>query len=92
MRLYIQYVESQRSEADKGISLNANWNKQALGIGAMWLVSTILFKFVFGRFVMGHSWIILFADCNILEGRMCSLVLLRTFIGPYVFFKIRREK
>ncbi len=27
MRQYIQYVESQHSEADKGISLNANWNK-----------------------------------------------------------------
>ncbi len=26
MRPYIQYVESRRSEADKGISLNANWN------------------------------------------------------------------
>jgi hypothetical protein len=28
MRLYIPYVESQRSEADKGISMNANWNKE----------------------------------------------------------------
>ncbi len=28
MRPYIQYVESRRSEADKGISLNANWNKE----------------------------------------------------------------
>jgi hypothetical protein len=28
MRLYIQYVESQHSEADKGISLNANWNQK----------------------------------------------------------------
>ncbi len=27
MRLYIQYVELRHSEADKGISLNANWNK-----------------------------------------------------------------
>ncbi len=30
MRLYIQYVESQHSEADKGIRLNANWNKPFL--------------------------------------------------------------
>ncbi len=27
MRPYIQYVESRHSEADKGISLNANWNE-----------------------------------------------------------------
>ncbi len=30
MRLYIQYVESRHSEADKGISLNANWNNTNL--------------------------------------------------------------
>jgi hypothetical protein len=64
-------------------------SKQALGIGAMWLVLTILFEFVFGHFVMGHPWRKLFADYNILEGRLWSLVLLWTFIGPYVCFKIR---
>ncbi|WP_028324849.1 hypothetical protein [Desulfatirhabdium butyrativorans] len=30
MRPYIQYVESRRSEADKGISLNANWNYEVV--------------------------------------------------------------
>ncbi len=30
MRLYIQYVESRHSEADKGISLNANWNYEII--------------------------------------------------------------
>ena len=65
---------------------------QSLGIGAMWLVLTILFEFVFGHFVMEHSWGKLFADYNILEGRLWSLVLIWTFIGPYVFFKIRLVK
>jgi hypothetical protein len=64
-------------------------SEQALGIGAMWLVLTILFEFVFGHFVMGHPWRKLFTDYNILEGRLWSLVLLWTFIGPYVCFKIR---
>lgn len=63
---------------------------QALGIGAMWLVLTILFEFVFGHFIMGHSWSKLFADYNIFEGRLWIMVLLWTFIGPYVFFKIRQ--
>lgn len=65
-------------------------SEQALGIGAMWLVLTILFEFVFGHFVMGHSWNNLFADYNIFKGRLWILVLLWTFIGPYVFFKIRQ--
>ena len=63
---------------------------QALGIGVMWLVFTILFEFVFGHFVMGHSWHKLFADYNIFEGRLWSLVLVWTFIGPYIFFNIRQ--
>lgn len=67
-------------------------SRQALRIGAMWLVLTILFEFVFGHFVMGHSWSRLFADYNIIKGRLWSLVLIWTFIGPYVCFKIRIEK
>ena len=31
MRLYVEYVESRRSVADKGISLNANWNNHTNG-------------------------------------------------------------
>jgi hypothetical protein len=64
--------------------------RQALGIGAIWLVMTISFEFVFGHFVMGHSWRKLFADYNMLEGRLWSLIPIWTFIGPYVFFKIRQ--
>lgn len=63
---------------------------QALGMGVMWLVLTILFEFVFGHFVMGHSWQKLFADYNIFEGRLWSLILIWMSIGPYVFFKIRQ--
>ncbi len=65
---------------------------QALGVGAMWVVLTILFEFVFGHFVMGHPWSKLFTDYNILEGQLWSIVLLWTFIGLYVCFKIRFEK
>jgi hypothetical protein len=65
-------------------------SRQALGLGGMWLVLTILFEFVFGHFVMGHSWYKLFADYNIFEGRLWSLILLWIFFGPYVFFKIRQ--
>ena len=65
---------------------------QALGIGTMWIVLTVLFEFGFGHFVMRHPWRKLFADYNIFRGRLWSLVLLWTFIGPYVCFKIRLAK
>ena len=51
-------------------------------IGAFWLILTILFEFGFGHYIVGHSWDRLFADYNILKGRVWSLVLLTTFIAP----------
>ena len=51
-------------------------------IGAFWLIITIIFEFVFGHYVAGHSWNRLIADYNILKGRMWSLVLLITFVAP----------
>jgi len=60
-------------------------------IGAFWLMLTFLFEFGFGHYVIGHSWSKLFADYNILKGRVWSLVLLTTFIAPLLIgFILRR--
>ena len=63
--------------------------KQALMIGGMWLIMTILFEFVFGHYVMGHTWARLFHDYNFFEGRVWSLLLIWTAVAPYFFFKVR---
>ena len=64
-------------------SLEINYSKTSLLlIGAFWTILTILFEFGFGHYVIGHSWSKLFADYNILKGRVWSLVLLTTFIAP----------
>lgn len=62
---------------------------QALLIGAIWVIMTIAFEFVFGHFAMGHSWDRLFQDYNFLKGRLWVVVLIWTYISPYAFFKIR---
>ncbi len=54
-------------------------------IGAIWLILSILFEFVFGHYVLRISWDTLFADYNILKGRIWSLVLLTEFIAPLLF-------
>ncbi len=64
--------------------------RQALLIGGLWTLMAIAFEFLFGHFVMGHPWSKLFADYNLLKGRVWLLVLIWTFIGPYVFYKLRR--
>ena len=56
-------------------------------LGFMWLFLTIVFEFIFGHFVMGNSWNKLFADYNILAGRLWGLVLIPTAIAPRLMSK-----
>lgn len=58
----------------------------ALVIGSVWLVLTIAFEFIFGRYVAGHSWERLLLDYNLLEGRLWSLVLLGIFFSPIIYY------
>lgn len=62
--------------------------KNLLSIGIFWVVITIIFEFVFGHYVMGHSWQKLFADYNLLNGRLWVLVLINNLIAPLISGKI----
>lgn len=62
--------------------------KTLLGIGIFWVVITIIFEFVFGHYVMGHSWQKLFADYNLLNGRLWVLVLLNNIAAPLISGKV----
>ncbi len=53
-------------------------------IGGYWLLLTVAFEFIFGHFVVGHSWSTLLADYNILKGRLWSFVLAATFLAPWL--------
>lgn len=61
-------------------------------IGVFWLFLTIVFEFIFGHYVMGNSWEVLFADYKIHKGRLWSLVLITTLIAPYFIGKILKRK
>ncbi|MFD1316450.1 hypothetical protein [Namhaeicola litoreus] len=65
--------------------------KQTFKIGILWLVLTILFEFLFGHFVAGHSWRKLFGDYHIFQGRLWVLFLLWIVICPYVIFRIQKQ-
>jgi hypothetical protein len=58
-------------------------------LGLCWTTATIAFEFVFGHYVMGHSWDSLWADYHVFQGRLWPLVLLVTLFGPLVAQKIR---
>lgn len=63
-------------------------SSQAYLIGGMWFIMTILFEFIFGHFIMGHPWMKLLHDYNLLQGRLWLLVLIWTAIAPYVFYRL----
>lgn len=70
---------------------NRRWpiksSPQAIDIGIIWLSLTIAFEFGFGHFVAGHSWQRLFADYNLLNGRVWSLFLLWVAVLPLIVYK-----
>lgn len=57
---------------------------QALIIGSIWLILTILFEFGFVHLVMKYSWARLFNDYNILKGRIWVLIPIWTLIAPLI--------
>ena len=61
---------------------------QAAAIGLVWLLLTIAFEFIFGRYVAGHTWSHLFSDYNLFAGRLWVIVLFWVTIAPYLFCRL----
>ncbi len=62
--------------------------RQAVLVGVMWLLMTVAFEFVFGRYVAGHEWRRLLHDYDLSAGRVWALFLLWVAIAPYVFYRL----
>jgi hypothetical protein len=60
-----------------------------VNLGLFWTMATIMFEFLFGHYAMGHSWESLWADYNILQGRLWPLVLMVTLFGPLLARQLR---
>jgi hypothetical protein len=61
-----------------------------LVVGAAWVALTVTFEFLFGHYVAGHPWSRLFADYNILKGRVWALVLLAVFVAPLIMGRLAK--
>ena len=61
---------------------------QAMGTGFLWLILTVAFEFIFGRFVAGHSWARLFEDYNVFAGRLWAPLLAWITLAPYLFYRL----
>ena len=63
--------------------------RELLKIGALWLVLTVAFEFLLGRFVSGASWEALLAEYDLTRGRLWPLVLSTTLIAPWLWGVVR---
>jgi hypothetical protein len=56
--------------------------RDAWMIGLMWVGLTLAFEFLAGHYIFGTPWSQLWADYNVLRGRIWVLVLLTTLLSP----------
>ena len=63
---------------------------QAITVGLIWLGLTIAFEFLFGHYVVGHSWSKLLYDYNVFAGRVWVVVLIWVTVAPYVFYRLQK--
>ena len=62
--------------------------RQALGIGATWLLLTVAFEFLFGHFGDGKSWSELLENYDLSGGHLWVLVLVWVGVGPAVIRRL----
>ncbi|WP_207492617.1 hypothetical protein [Aridibaculum aurantiacum] len=74
---YISFVIKQNPPASQ---------LQAIMVGLLWLLLTLIFEFGFGRW-RGNSWDSLLMEYNLLAGRLWILIPLWVAIAPYLFFR-----
>lgn len=61
---------------------------QAIWIGLTWLIFTLCFEFLFGRYVAGHTWSRLFQDYDLSSGRIWILLLAWITLLPYLVYRL----
>ena len=59
-------------------------------VGVLWVIMTVLFEFLFGHFVAGHSWETLWQAYRFPSDNLWPVVLLVTLVSPYLAARIRK--
>ncbi len=70
--------------------IGATQRLELLRVGTVWLVLTVVFEVVFGRFVLGLSWERIAADYNLLQGGLMPVGLLVLFVSPLMASKLQK--
>jgi hypothetical protein len=68
--------------------LHASRVSQLLSVGVLWLMLTVVFEMVLGRFILGYSWEQIAADYNVLQGGLMPFGLVWLTLSPLIAAKI----
>lgn len=71
--------------------LGAQTTRMLLGLGAFWLLMTLVFEFGFGRLVQARAWHELLQAYTFKDGNLWPLVLVITFLAPLIGARIMRQ-
>lgn len=69
--------------------IGAKRKPELLAVGFIWLLLTVAFEILFGRFVMGLTWERIGADYNVAEGGLMPIGLLMLFFSPMIASRLR---
>lgn len=69
--------------------IDASRPSQLRGIGLLWLVLTLAFEILFGRFVVGATWERLASDYNVLHGGLLPFGMIILALSPLIAAKVR---
>lgn len=69
--------------------IGAKRTSELLLIGMIWVLFTVAFEVLFGRFVVGLNWEELLAGYNLAEGGLMPLGLLILLLSPMIASKLR---
>jgi hypothetical protein len=69
--------------------LDAPTHAELLGVGALWLVLTLVFEFGLG-YVTGTSWEAMLADYDVPAGRLWPLIPAAALAGPWLWGVVLR--
>jgi hypothetical protein len=66
--------------------------RDALIVGLLWVLWTLGFEFLAGRYLFGKSWATLLDDYDLSRGRIWILALLTTFAAPVLLARTAGDR
>ena len=72
--------------------IGAKRTTELLTVGFLWLVLTVTFEILFGRFVMEMTWEQVFAGYNLVQGGLMPLGLLLLFFSPMIAARLHSRR